>query len=181
MGAFTCFRYGNRRCFPCNIASLGVLSILKIAGNVMKPILLAAHRARLSARIGRLAPVLRQHLRPAGLAVAALKQDGRSRAGAPGAVLERSLAGLPSLIGPALAQVRVEAGLTLPRSVFPWARSSVNAAILPAWKPTCCAVRCAWHLERGKRAWPWRRSRDRPATACRSHVFHLNGRPGHAL
>ncbi len=72
----------------------------------------------LSQRIGYFAHELRNHLSTAGLAVAALKQSGMGVAGATGAVLDRSLVGLRTLIDRSLAEVRVEAGLNLQRSVF---------------------------------------------------------------
>ncbi|MGK5055641.1 sensor histidine kinase [Janthinobacterium sp. LB2P49] len=84
-----------------------------------RDVLIANEQAlALSQRIGYLAHELRNHLGTAGLAVAALKQGGMGVAGAPGAVLDRSLVGLRTLIDRSLADVRVEAGLTLQRSVF---------------------------------------------------------------
>lgn len=72
----------------------------------------------LSQRIGFFAHELRNHLSTAGLAVAAIKQGGMGVTGATGAVLDRSLVGLRTLIDRSLAEVRVEAGLTLQRTVF---------------------------------------------------------------
>lgn len=84
-----------------------------------RDVLIANEQAlALSERIGYLAHELRNHLGTAGLAVAALKQGGMGVAGATGAVLDRSLVGLRTLIDGSLATVRVEAGLTLQRSVF---------------------------------------------------------------
>lgn len=84
-----------------------------------RDVLIANEQAlALSERIGYLAHELRNHLGTAGLAVAALKQGGMGVAGATGAVLDRSLVGLRTLIDGSLAKVRVEAGLTLQRSVF---------------------------------------------------------------
>jgi signal transduction histidine kinase len=76
------------------------------------------HAVLLSRRIGYFAHELRNHLGTASLAVAALKQGGMGLSGATGAVLDRSLVGLRTLIDRSLAEVRVEAGLTLQRSVF---------------------------------------------------------------
>ncbi len=72
----------------------------------------------LSQRIGFFAHELRNHLGTASLAVAAIKQGGMGVTGATGAVLDRSLVGLRTLIDRSLAEVRVDAGLTLQRSVF---------------------------------------------------------------
>ncbi|MGK5052110.1 sensor histidine kinase [Janthinobacterium sp. RB2P8] len=84
-----------------------------------RDVLIANEQAlALSQRIGYFAHELRNHLGTAGLAVAALKQGGMGVAGATGAVLDRSLVGLRTLIDRSLAEVRVEAGLTLQRSVF---------------------------------------------------------------
>ncbi|MGK5080092.1 sensor histidine kinase [Janthinobacterium sp. HLX7-2] len=84
-----------------------------------RDVLIANEQAReLSVRIGFLAHELRNHLGTAGLAVAALKQGGMGMSGATGAVLDRSLVSLRTLIDRSLAEVRVEAGLTLQRSVF---------------------------------------------------------------
>jgi len=84
-----------------------------------RDVLIANEQAlALSQRIGFFAHELRNHLGTAGLAVAALKQGGMGVAGATGAVLDRSLVGLRTLIDRSLAEVRVEAGLTLQRSVF---------------------------------------------------------------
>ncbi|MGK5035607.1 sensor histidine kinase [Janthinobacterium sp. LB3P118] len=84
-----------------------------------RDVLIANEQAlALSQRIGFFAHELRNHLGTAGLAVAALKQGGMDVAGATGAVLDRSLVGLRTLIDRSLAEVRVEAGLTLQRSVF---------------------------------------------------------------
>lgn len=84
-----------------------------------RDVLIANEQAlALSQRIGYLAHELRNHLGTAGLAVSALKQGGMGVAGATGAVLDRSLVGLRTLIDRSLAEVRVEAGLSLQRSVF---------------------------------------------------------------
>ena len=84
-----------------------------------RDVLIANEQAlALSQRIGFFAHELRNHLSTAGLAVAAIKQGGMGVTGATGAVLDRSLVGLRTLIDLSLAEVRVEAGLTLQRSVF---------------------------------------------------------------
>lgn len=84
-----------------------------------RDVLIANEQAlALSQRIGSFAHELRNHLSTAGLAVAAIKQGGMGVTGATGAVLDRSLVGLRTLIDRSLAEVRVEAGLTLQRTVF---------------------------------------------------------------
>ena len=84
-----------------------------------RDVLIANEQAlALSQRIGFFAHELRNHLGTAGLAVAAIKQGGMGVTGATGAVLDRSLVGLRTLIDRSLVEVRVEAGLTLQRSVF---------------------------------------------------------------
>lgn len=84
-----------------------------------RDVLIANEQAlALNQRIGRFAHELRNHLGTASLAVTALKQGGMGLSGATGAVLDRSLVGLRTLIDRSLAQVRVEAGLSLQRSVF---------------------------------------------------------------
>ena len=84
-----------------------------------RDVLIANEQAlALSQRIGFFAHELRNHLSTAGLAVAAIKQGGMGVTGATGAVLDRSLVGLRTLIDRSLVEVRVEAGLTLQRSVF---------------------------------------------------------------
>jgi hypothetical protein len=57
-------------------------------------------------------------LNTATLALAAIKSGNMGMSGATGAVLDRSLVGLRSLIDRSLAEVRVGAGMTLHRSVF---------------------------------------------------------------
>lgn len=84
-----------------------------------RDVLIANEQAlALNQRIGRFAHELRNHLGTASLAVAALKQGGMGLSGATGAVLDRSLVGLRTLIDRSLAEVRMEAGLSLQRSVF---------------------------------------------------------------
>ncbi|MCC7697318.1 sensor histidine kinase [Janthinobacterium sp. EB271-G4-7A] len=84
-----------------------------------RDVLIANEQAlALSQRIGYFAHELRNQLGTASLAVSALKQGGMGLAGATGAVLDRSLVSLRTLIDRSLAEVRVEAGLTLQRSVF---------------------------------------------------------------
>ena len=68
----------------------------------------------LNERLGFLAHELRNHLHVATLAVTAIKAGNVGVTGATGAVLERSLIGMRSLIDRSLADVRVAAGM-LPR------------------------------------------------------------------
>jgi signal transduction histidine kinase len=68
----------------------------------------------LNERLGFLAHELRNHLHVATLAVTAIKAGDVGVTGATGAVLERSLIGMRSLIDRSLADVRVAAGM-LPR------------------------------------------------------------------
>lgn len=79
-----------------------------------------AHRASLvqiaasgalNERLGFLAHELRNHLHTATLSVMALKAGRVGLTGATGAVLDRSLIGMRSLIDRSLAEVRMEAGL----------------------------------------------------------------------
>jgi signal transduction histidine kinase len=69
-------------------------------------------------RLGCFAHELRNQLNTATLALAAIKSGSMGMSGATGAVLDRSLVGLRSLIDRSLAEVRVGAGMTLHRSVF---------------------------------------------------------------
>ena len=69
-------------------------------------------------RLGFFAHELRNHLNTATLAVAAIKSGSMGMSGATGAVLDRSLVGLRSLIDRSLAEVRIGPGMTLQRSVF---------------------------------------------------------------
>lgn len=62
-----------------------------------------------SSRLGPLAHELRNHLQTATLVVAAIKAGNVAVSGATGAVLDRSLLGMRSLIDHALAEVRVSA------------------------------------------------------------------------
>lgn len=64
-----------------------------------------------NSRLGPLAHELRNHLHTAGLAMKALKSGSVGIAGATGAVLDRSLARMRSLIDRSLTEVRVAAGL----------------------------------------------------------------------
>lgn len=68
----------------------------------------------LNERLGFLAHELRNHLHVATLAVTAIKAGNVGMTGATGAVLDRSLIGMRSLIDRSLADVRVAAGM-LPR------------------------------------------------------------------
>ena len=65
----------------------------------------------LNERLGTLAHELRNHIHTATLALAAIKAGNVGLTGATGAVLDRSLIGLRSLVDRALAEVRVTAGL----------------------------------------------------------------------
>jgi signal transduction histidine kinase len=65
----------------------------------------------LNERLGFLAHELRNHIQTATLAVAAIKTGSVGLAGATGAVLERSLIGMQSLVDRSLADVRVAAGM----------------------------------------------------------------------
>lgn len=65
----------------------------------------------LSERLGFLAHELRNHIQTATLAVMAIKAGGVGPGGATGAVLDRSLIGMRSLIDRSLADVRVSAGI----------------------------------------------------------------------
>jgi signal transduction histidine kinase len=65
----------------------------------------------LNERLGFLAHELRNHLHTATLAVTAIKAGSVGLAGATGAVLDRSLIGMRSLIDRSLADVRVAAGM----------------------------------------------------------------------
>jgi signal transduction histidine kinase len=69
----------------------------------------------LNERLGALAHELRNLLNTATLAYAAIKGGHGAVAGATGAVLDRSLEGLRSLVDRALADVRLTAGLHAPR------------------------------------------------------------------
>jgi signal transduction histidine kinase len=66
----------------------------------------------LNERLGFLAHELRNHLHTATAAVTAIKAGSVGLAGATGAVLDRSLIGMRSLIDRSLADVRVAAGMT---------------------------------------------------------------------
>jgi signal transduction histidine kinase len=69
-------------------------------------------------RLGFFAHELRNQLNTATLAVSAIKSGAMGMSGATGAVLDRSLVGLRSLIDRSLTEVRIGAGMTLQRSVF---------------------------------------------------------------
>jgi signal transduction histidine kinase len=69
-------------------------------------------------RLGFFAHELRNQLNTATLALAAIRSGSMGVSGATGAVLDRSLVGLRTLIDRSLAEVRVGAGMTLQRSVF---------------------------------------------------------------
>lgn len=69
-------------------------------------------------RLGFFAHELRNLLNSASLALAAIKSGGVGLNGATGGVLDRSLIGLRTLIDRSLADVRITAGLPIPRQVF---------------------------------------------------------------
>ncbi len=69
-------------------------------------------------RLGVFAHELRNLLNSATLALTAMKTGNVGLNGATGAVLERSLTGLRSLIDRSLADVRITAGLPIPRTIF---------------------------------------------------------------
>lgn len=69
----------------------------------------------LNERLGFLAHELRNLIHTASLAVAAIKTGNVGLKGATGAILDRSLIGLRSLIDRSLAEVRVGAGMIAPR------------------------------------------------------------------
>jgi signal transduction histidine kinase len=69
-------------------------------------------------RLGFFAHELRNHLGTATLAVTAIKAGNVGLSGATGAVLERSLVALRTLIDRSLTEVRIGAGMTMQRRVF---------------------------------------------------------------
>ncbi|MES2262381.1 MAG: HAMP domain-containing sensor histidine kinase [Pseudomonadota bacterium] len=69
-------------------------------------------------RLGFFAHELRNHLNTATLALAAIKSANVGVSGATGAVLDRSLVALRTLIDRSLTEVRIGAGMTLRRTVF---------------------------------------------------------------
>jgi signal transduction histidine kinase len=73
---------------------------------------------KLNERLGFFAHELRNLVNTATLAVTALKAGNVGLAGATGAVLDRSLVGLRTLIDRALAEVRMTAGMPVTRHVF---------------------------------------------------------------
>ena len=72
----------------------------------------------LNERLGFLAHELRNLIQTATLAVTAIKSGNVGLAGATGAILDRSLVGLRSLIDRSLADVRVKAGLPPRKALF---------------------------------------------------------------
>ena len=74
--------------------------------------------AALNERLGMLAHELRNHLNTATLAFGLVKSGKVAVAGATGAVLERSLIGLRTLIDRSLAEVRLKAGLAVQPQVI---------------------------------------------------------------
>jgi len=76
------------------------------------------HANVVNERLGFLGHELRNLLNSASLALAAIKSGDVGLNGATGAVLDRSLAGLRRLIDRSLAEVRITAGLPIPRQLF---------------------------------------------------------------
>jgi signal transduction histidine kinase len=76
----------------------------------------------LNSRLGSLAHELRNYLHTATLVVAAIKLGNVAISGATGAVLDRSLLGMRSLIDHALAEVRVTARMPPRKEVIPVAK-----------------------------------------------------------
>ena len=72
----------------------------------------------LNERLGFFAHEMRNQLTTATLALALIKKGKVGMLGATGALLERSMVGLRSLIDRSLAEVRMAAGLTVPAQVF---------------------------------------------------------------
>ena len=72
----------------------------------------------LNERLGSLAHELRNHIHTATLALRAIKAGNVGLSGATGAVLDRSLIGLRSLVDRALAEVRVTAGMPARRELL---------------------------------------------------------------
>jgi len=76
------------------------------------------HANVVNERLGFFGHELRNLLNSASLALAAIKSGDVGLNGATGAVLDRSLAGLRRLIDRSLAEVRITAGLPIPRQLF---------------------------------------------------------------
>jgi len=76
------------------------------------------HANVVNERLGFFGHELRNLLNSASLALAAIKSGDVGLNGATGAVLDRSLAGLRRLIDRSLADVRITAGLPIPRQLF---------------------------------------------------------------
>jgi signal transduction histidine kinase len=83
----------------------------------------------LNSRLGPLAHELRNHLHTATLVVAALKMGNVTISGATGAVLDRSLLGMRSLIDHALAEVRVTARLPPRKEIISLAKFLDNVKL----------------------------------------------------
>jgi len=83
-------------------------------------------REELKSRLGHLAHELRNYVHTATLVVDAIKAGNVGISGATGAVLDRSLLGMRSLIDGALAEVRVTARLPLRRESIPLAKFLTN-------------------------------------------------------
>lgn len=76
------------------------------------------HAGQANERLGVLAHELRNHLNTATLALTVIRTSNVGVVGATGAVLDRSLVGLRTLIDRSLAEVRVEAGMAPQLSQF---------------------------------------------------------------
>ena len=83
----------------------------------------------LKSRLGPLAHELRNYLHTATLVVAAIKMGHVAISGATGAVLDRSLLGMRSLIDHALAEVRVTARMPPRKEVIPLAKFLDNVKL----------------------------------------------------
>ena len=84
---------------------------------------------KLNERLGAFAHELRNLVNTATLAVTALKAGNVGLTGATGAVLDRSLVGLRTLIDRALAEVRMSAGMPVKRQLFSLADFIAEASL----------------------------------------------------
>ena len=99
----------------------------------------------LNEKLGTLAHELRNHLSTAMLALAAMRGGSVGFAGATGAVLDRSLVGLRSLIDRSLEDVRVAAGMDPRHQLFPLSDfiSELLVASSLAAQAKGCKLSCA--------------------------------------
>lgn len=98
------------------------------------------HAGQANERLGVLAHELRNHLNTATLALTVIRSSKVGVIGATGAVLDRSLVGLRTLIDRSLAEVRIGAGLTPHLSTFELAAlvgEAAHAAALEAGLTGC--------------------------------------------